>query len=84
MERRRLFSWLSAIPLLALNLATGQESQKPQKLKIMMKSAWGSDDPTRRHFPFYTDLRWQRPATMCRFSCLARVPISCGRQPWKQ
>jgi predicted peroxiredoxin len=52
MERRRLFSWLSAIPLLALNLATGQESQKPQKLKIMMKSAWGSDDPTRAAFPF--------------------------------
>jgi len=52
MERRRLFSWLSAIPLLALNLATGQESQKTQKLKIMMKSAWGSDDPTRAAFPF--------------------------------
>jgi predicted peroxiredoxin len=52
MERRRLFSWLSAMPLLALNMATGQESQKPQKLKIMMKSAWGSDDPTRASFPF--------------------------------
>jgi predicted peroxiredoxin len=53
MERRRLFSWLSAIPLLALNLATGQESpQKTQKLKITMKSAWGSDDPTRAAFPF--------------------------------
>ena len=56
MERRRLFSWLSAIPLLALNLATGQESQKTQKLKIMMKSAWGSDDPTRAAFPFLHSL----------------------------
>jgi hypothetical protein len=49
LERRRLFPWLSAIPLLGLNLATGQESQKKQKLKVMMKSAWGSDDPTRHH-----------------------------------
>jgi predicted peroxiredoxin len=52
MERRRLFSWLSTIPLLALNVATGQESPKKQKLKIMMKSAWGSDDPTKAGFPF--------------------------------
>jgi predicted peroxiredoxin len=56
MERRRVFSWLSAIPLLGLNLApvlaTGQEAAKPRQLKIMMKSAWGSDDPTRAAFPF--------------------------------
>ena len=56
MERRRLVSWLSAIPLLALNLGTGQEPQKTQKLKIMMKSAWGSDDPTRAAFPFLHSL----------------------------
>jgi predicted peroxiredoxin len=52
MERRRLLSSLSAIPLLALNLAAGQEPRKTPKLKIMMKSAWGSDDPTRASFPF--------------------------------
>jgi predicted peroxiredoxin len=53
MERRRLFSWLAATPLLALNSASAQEpSTKTQKLKIMMKSAWGSDDPTRASFPF--------------------------------
>ena len=53
MERRRLFSWLAAFPLLALKTGSGQiPSPKAQKLKIMMKSAWGSDDPTRASFPF--------------------------------
>jgi hypothetical protein len=31
---------------------TQSTSQAPGKLKIMMKSAWGSDDPTRASFPF--------------------------------
>jgi len=53
MERRRLFSWLAATPLLALKFGLAQEpSPKTQKLKIMMKSAWGSDDSTRASFPF--------------------------------
>jgi predicted peroxiredoxin len=52
MERRQLFSWLAGLPLLALASAKAQAPQKTQKLKIMMKSAWGSDDPTRASFPF--------------------------------
>jgi len=53
MERRSLFSWLAGLPLLSLMSVSGQESTpKRQKLKIMMKSAWGSDDPTRASFPF--------------------------------
>ena len=52
MERRRLFPWLAAFPLLASKLVGGQETRKSPKLKIMMKSAWGSDDPTRASFPF--------------------------------
>ena len=52
MQRRSLFSWLASVPLLGLT-SIGQESPpKSQKLKIMMKSAWGSDDPTRASFPF--------------------------------
>src|SRR5258708_37173061 len=31
-------------------MAQAQPSRKP--LKIMMKSAWGSDDPTKAAFPF--------------------------------
>lgn len=52
MERRRLFSWLVGLPLFALSSVSGQEAPKAKKLKIMMKSAWGSDDPTRASFPF--------------------------------
>ena len=53
MERRRLVSSLAALPLLALKLVQGQEpTAKSSKLKIMMKSAWGSDDPTRASFVF--------------------------------
>jgi len=33
-------------------LALGAGAQESKKLKIMMKSAWGSDDPTRASFPF--------------------------------
>jgi predicted peroxiredoxin len=52
MKRRMLFSWLSALPLFALSSVSGQETPKAKKLKIMMKSAWGSDDPTRASFVF--------------------------------
>src|SRR6202158_3186354 len=52
MERRLLFSWLAGLPLFALSSVSGQEAPKAKKLKIMMKSAWGSDDPTRASFPF--------------------------------
>jgi predicted peroxiredoxin len=52
MERRKLFSWLAGLPLFALSSVSGQEAPKANKLKIMMKSAWGSDDPTRASFPF--------------------------------
>jgi predicted peroxiredoxin len=51
MSRRSFLSQLAALPFLGL---TGQNTQgvthKP--LKIVMKSAWGSDDPTRASFPF--------------------------------
>lgn len=49
MLRRQLFSLVAGLPLFAF----GAEAQTPaKKLKIMMKSAWGSDDPTRASFVF--------------------------------
>lgn len=49
MARRKFLAQLASLPLLAL----GTNAQEPKKpLKIMMKSAWGSDDPTRASFPF--------------------------------
>lgn len=50
MARRQFFRSLAAIPLLALSSTAAGEPKK--KLHIMMKSAWGSDDPTRASFPF--------------------------------
>lgn len=50
MFRRGFFSRLAALPLLAFRAADAQVLQK--KLKIMIKSAWGSDDPTKAAFPF--------------------------------
>ena len=52
MERRQAFSWLAALPFFGLSSGSGQEVPQAKKLKIMMKSAWGSDDPTRASFPF--------------------------------
>ena len=52
MNRRGLFSKLTQLPFLVLVGAKAQAQPKAPKLKIMMKSAWGSDDPTRASFPF--------------------------------
>jgi len=38
--------------LLGLRSANAQQTADHKPLKIMMKSAWGSDDPTRASFPF--------------------------------
>ena len=60
MSRRSFLSQLASLPLVAmaaLHPAAG-EAQAPapaagrKRLNIMMKSAWGSDDPTKAAFPF--------------------------------
>ena len=55
MARRRFLAQLAGLPFLAglPLLALGAETEESKKrLKIMMKSAWGPDDPTRAAFPF--------------------------------
>jgi predicted peroxiredoxin len=50
MARRSFLRQMMALPLLSV-ASWGQEpARKP--LHIMMKSAWGSDDPTKAAFPF--------------------------------
>jgi predicted peroxiredoxin len=49
MARRTFLAQLAGLPFLSWG-ARAQESKRP--LKIMMKSAWGPDDPTRAAFPF--------------------------------
>ncbi len=52
MLRRTLLSRLAFLPALA-GLAAGARAASPARpLKIMFKSAWGSDDPTKAAFPF--------------------------------
>jgi predicted peroxiredoxin len=49
--RRRFLAQLAALPLVgAWTMSGSPQAQKP--LKIMVKSAWGSDDPTKAAFPF--------------------------------
>ncbi len=50
MVRRFFLSQLAGLPFLGLGAAKTQAASK--SLKIMMKSAWGSNDPTRASFPF--------------------------------
>jgi predicted peroxiredoxin len=55
MVRRQLISKLPqlfGLGLLGLRSANAQVAAAHKPLKIMMKSAWGSDDPTRASFPF--------------------------------
>jgi predicted peroxiredoxin len=52
MARRRFLTQLAGLPFLAfLGMGTKPDDAK-KSLKIMMKSAWGSDDPTRASFAF--------------------------------
>ncbi|HWW98670.1 MAG TPA: hypothetical protein VNY74_13275, partial [Edaphobacter sp.] len=45
------FAQLAALPFASAGSSLGgQTARKP--LKIVMKSAWGSDDPTKAAFPF--------------------------------
>jgi len=49
MARRRFLSQLVGLPFLTL----GVKAEEPKKhLKIMMRSSWGTDDPTRASFVF--------------------------------
>ena len=53
MARRTFLKHLASVPfvsLLAVPGVRGVTTAKP--LKIMLKSAWGSDDPTKAAFPF--------------------------------
>jgi predicted peroxiredoxin len=54
--RRSFLSRLAGLPFFAMYAADGlqaeAQSQTHKPLKIMMKSAWGSDDPTKAAFPF--------------------------------
>ena len=51
MIRRSFLKHLAALPLVA-TAGPGTPGATGAKLKIMIKSAWGADDPTKAAFPF--------------------------------
>ena len=52
MARRRFLAQMAAWPLAALVPITTFPEPRSASLKIVLKSAWGSDDPTKAAFPF--------------------------------
>jgi hypothetical protein len=56
MLRRQLLAKISQVAgwsfLLGGSAAAQGQGEQKKKLKVMMKSAWGSDDPTRASFAF--------------------------------
>jgi hypothetical protein len=51
-----------------------QSEPAPQKkLKIMMKSAWGSDDPTKAAFPFLHGLALSEAGQSVKLFCWERL-----------
>jgi predicted peroxiredoxin len=52
MARRRFLAQLAGWPLAALFPAVAVAHSRAPRLKILLKSAWGSDDPTKAAFPF--------------------------------
>ena len=51
MSRRSFLSQLAALPLFDFS-GQAEQAVTHKPLKVMMKSAWGSDDPTKAAFPF--------------------------------
>ena len=49
MARRRFLAQIAGLPLL---LGFGKAGEAKKRLKILMKGAWGPEDPTRAAFPF--------------------------------
>ena len=70
MARRQFLARLAALPFLAAGSLELQISHK--SLKIMMKSAWGSDDPTKAAFPFLHGLALAEAGHEAQIFVLAR------------
>jgi predicted peroxiredoxin len=64
MKRSRFLTQLAAAPLMAAapvaTVSAQEQTQTKRPLRIMMKSAWGSDDPTKAAFAFLHGLALAR------------------------
>jgi hypothetical protein len=68
--------------LLGLGAGNAQETTAHKPLKIMMKSAWGSDDPTKAAFPFYMGMRLPKPGMKYKSSSWAKPFPLCESAQW--
>ena len=68
MARRKFLAQLSTLPFLAWGTKAGQIEPSKKSLKIVMKSAWGPDGPTRASFPFAHGLHSRKLGIRYRFS----------------
>jgi len=78
MARRSFLAQLTALPV-ALMGSTQVTAQK-KTLKIMMKSPWGSDDPTKAAFPFLHGLALAEAGHEVRIFLLGEA-VSLMRKP---
>lgn len=78
MARRSFVSQLIALPFLDMTALGQQAARKP--LKIMRKSAWGSDDPTKAAFPFLHGLALSEAGHSVRIFLLGEA-VSVLRKP---
>jgi hypothetical protein len=83
MRRRSLLSRIAILPALA-GLSAEARAEPKTQLKIMFKSAWGSDDPTKAAFPFFhanavVPVGWPPLAEALGKAAAAKIPIyACG------
>jgi predicted peroxiredoxin len=49
--RRSFLARMLALPV--LGMSASQQPPSPRKMKVLIKSAWGSADPTQASFPFH-------------------------------
>jgi hypothetical protein len=88
MIRRQLLSkipQLFGLGLLGLGAGNAQETTAHKPLKIMMKSAWGSDDPTKaacmrlpKSGMKYKSSSWAKPVPLCESPWQVRSCPSAG------
>jgi predicted peroxiredoxin len=50
--RRSFLTQLAGLPFLSLTARAEEPKKSKTPLKVLMKSAWGPEDPTRASFPF--------------------------------
>lgn len=51
--RRTFLTRMLALPVLGFSASPHEQQPPPRKNRILIKSAWGSADPTQASFPFH-------------------------------